>query len=315
MNKYIEQYKKMSFEEKTIFSTKFSILFNALLAVGKFIISFFSSFFMIAAAIINIFMMLSKVECYYGEKTKGKDFIYRNKLIGIFVILAGTEYGIYMGRLIYSNVDLMQYDMILGIIIACVSFVELAIAIKGCFNAFGKGHYYRNIKLINLSSALTAMVLTEIAITSFASEEDTRFISGIFGLCVGIIIILIGIYILIAPKISIVDKLQNNYQSVNETADAEVVIPLTNSKLYGNYTYKGIVTNKTCKGVIEKGKSPIFKWNIYIKILVIVLSEILIFPYAVGALVFHFKSAKIISILDQTMIEKGYIKINTEEEI
>lgn len=315
MNKYIEQYKKMSFEEKTIFSTRFSILFNAVLAVGKFIISFFSSFFMIAASIINVFMMLSKIECYYGEKAKGKDFIHRNRLIGIFVILAGTEYGIYMGRLIYSNVDLMQYDMILGIIIACVSFVELAIAIKGCFNAFGKGHYYRNIKLINLSSALTAMVLTQIAITSFASEEDTRFISGLFGLCVGIIIILIGCYILIAPKISVVDKLQNNYKSQNETSDSKIIIPLTDSKFYGNYTYVGVVTNNICNGKIEKGKSPIFQWNIYIKILIIVLSEILIFPYAFGALVFHFKSSKIINKLDQTMMEKGYIKINTEENV
>ena len=42
---------------------------------------------------------------------------------------------------------------------------------------------------------------------------------------------------------------------------------------------------------------------------VILLSEILIFPYAIGALVFHFKSRNVIVNLDNKMIERGYEKV------
>ena len=56
------------------------------------------------------------------------------------------------------------------------------------------------------------------------------------------------------------------------------------------------------------------KWNIWIKILVFTLSEILIFPYAVGALVSYFKNGKLVSHLDKKMAEIGYIKIRESEE-
>ena len=90
----------------------------------------------------------------------------------------------------------------------------------------------------------------------------------------------------------------------------EINIQLTNSKFYGNFNYIGKKEGNIIKGKIIKGKSPIFKWNIYLLILVIVLSEILIFPYAVGAFIFYLKSSKIIDKLDNIMKEKGCIKIN-----
>ena len=46
-----------------------------------------------------------------------------------------------MARLIYTDVDLMKYDMIMGIAVACVSFVEMGIAIKGLFNAYGNKRF------------------------------------------------------------------------------------------------------------------------------------------------------------------------------
>jgi len=200
----------------------------------------------------------------------------------------------------------------LGIMVATVSFIEMGIAIKGCFNSFGKGHYYRNIKLISFCSALTAIVLTEIALTSFASEVDTRVLNGLFGMSVGVIIILIAIYIFIAPQISIVDREHNVYKikkGCKELNENKIEIPLTFSKFYGNYIYKGQVAKGIVDGHIVKGKSPILKWNIYWKITIIVLSEILIFPYAFGALIFHFKNASLIKKLDNHMLELNYQKV------
>ena len=316
MLKIVNHYRSLSFEEKTIFTTRISILINALLAAGKFLLSFFFGVFFLVAAVVNVFIMGSKLQCYLGERyPHKKTFEYRNKMIGVFLLLAGLQYAIYMGRMIFTDVEVMKYDMILGISVACVAFVELAIAIKGCFNSFGKGHYYRNIKLISLCSALTAIVLTEVALTSFAAETDTRVMDGLFGMIVGAIIVLIAIYIFIAPRVSIVDREHNVYtlkEGFTKIEEDEVKVQLTNSKFYGDYIYVGKVDGNTVDGHIVKGKSPILKWNIYVKILIIVLSEILIFGYAFGALVFHFKCRNIINKLDVIMLEKGYEKVEVE---
>lgn len=318
MKKLISKYRALSFEEKTTFSAIFSVVLNNVLAFVKFILGFvFDDVFFFVAGFFNLFILVSKIQCYFGIKYPEKrSFKFHNNLVGIFLLLAGFQYGIYMTRLIFHNASVMDYDMFLGIIIACVSFVELIIAIKGCFNSYGKGHYYRNIKLINLCSALTAIVLTEIAIMSFASEEDPRLINGIFGVAVSVVIELIAIYIFIAPSISLVDREHNMYklkESNKKIEEKEIKLQLTNSKFYGNYYYQASNNNDIIDGHILKEKSPIWSWNIWVLILVIVLSEILIFPYAFGALIFHFKCANTIKKLDEHMLNLGYIKINNQE--
>lgn len=318
MVRLLDKYRSLTFEEKTIFGAKFSILFNALLAVGKLIVGVFNSVFFIASGIVNVFIMMSKLECYVGVKYPRKSsFEHRNTLIGLFLLLAGSQYSIYMARVLIYDVEVRKYGMFLGITIALVSFIELGVAIKGCFDSFGKGHYYRNIKSINLCSALTAIVLTEVAIMSFASETDSRLINGLFGLVVGIIIILVAIFIFFAPKVSILDREHNVYKTNYEgniIREQEIKIFLTNSNFYGNYVYVGVKKENLIDGHIVKEKSPIFKWNIYIKIFVIVLSEILIFPYAVGALIFYFKNARLVRMLDEKMIKLGYIKVSECED-
>ncbi len=227
-------------------------------------------------------------------------------------MLAGLEYAIYMGRMIFTDVSIMDYDMILGISIACVSFVELVIAIKGCFKSYGKGHYYQNIKLTSLCSALTAIVLTEVALTSFASENDLRVVNGVVGMIVGIIMMLISGYIFIAPRISIVDREHNVYKlkaNSEHIKDEEIMIKLTNSKFYRNYVYVGKVDGEIINGYITQEKSPIWGWNVYWLVLVVLLSEILIFPYAIGALVFNFKCRNIICELDEKMLNIDYVKV------
>jgi len=308
----VKYYKSLSFQEKTVFTAKLSILMNLSLGIGKTILSFFFGIFFLVAGLVNTFIMLAKLECYLGVKyPKKKTFDYRNKCVGIFLLVAGLEYSIYMARMVFTDTSIMSYDMILGIIIACISFVELAIAIKGCFKSYGKGHYYRNIKLTSLCSALTAIVLTEVALTSFASETDLRVINGIVGMIVGVIIVLISIYVFISPRISIVDREHNVYtlkENVEPIKEKEIRIKLTNSKFYRDYVYVAKVDKDITDGHIVQEKIPIWSWNIYVLILVCVLSEILIFPYAFGALVYHFKCRNIIKKLDDIMLEKGYEK-------
>lgn len=313
MKELINKYRNLNFKERTVFNSGISVIFNAILAIGKMILAPFYGVFFFVAGVLNVFIMISKLECFLGVKMPNKrSFKFRNNMIGIFLILAGCQYAIYMGRMIFTDVELMKYNAVLAILIAFVSFVELGIAIYGCFKSYGKGHYYRNIKLINMCSAFTAIVLTEVALMSFASETDSRMLDGMFGLLVGFIIVIVGVFILIAPKISLVDREHNVYKlnGIDGFQNEEIEIKLTNSRFYGDLIYKANKKDGIIDGHILKGKSPIFKWNIYFLILVCILSEILIFPYAIGALVFYFKGAKTIDKLDKYMMEKGYIKIS-----
>lgn len=316
MMRLINNYRSLSFENKTIFMTKFSIMFNGIMAILKILFTFYGGVYFFVAGIVNVFIMFAKLECYLGvKKLNNIDFKERNIKVGVFLLAAGLVYAIYMSRLIFTDVKLMKYDMILGIIIACVAFVEIGIAIKGVFNSIGKGHYYRNIKLINFCTALTAIALTEVALTSFASETDTRFMDGLFGMIVGLIMILMGVFVFIAPKVSIIDR-EHNIYSCEDSFDnsQEFAIQLTYSKYYANYYYKGVQNGNLVDGRIVKGKTPIWKWNIWLLIIVMILSEILIFPYAIGALVFYFKNGKLIQHLDNEMLKRGYQKVLESEE-
>ena len=149
MKEWLKKYRALSFEDRTIFNTKFSVIFNMIMAYGKILLGFFFGFFFFIAGMVNMCLGMSKLECYWGiRRTARRSFRYRNRFIGITIIIAGAGYAIYMTRLLLSSAEIMKYNEILAIMIAFVSFVELAIAIKGCFNSYGKGHYYRNIKLI-----------------------------------------------------------------------------------------------------------------------------------------------------------------------
>ncbi|MDE5715271.1 MAG: hypothetical protein K2I42_03970 [Anaeroplasmataceae bacterium] len=311
MKNWILKYRSLTFEQRTIFNTKFSIGFNAFLAIVKFSLSFLNLAFLVSG-IVNICLMLAKLECLLGViHPRKRAFKKRNSLIALFLILAGIQYTFYMGRLIFTSAESSQYYMSVGLVIACSSFVEMGIAIRGCFSASGRGHYYRNIKLISLCSALTAIALTEMAIMSFSNQSSTKEFDGIFGVCVGAIIILLGIYVYFAPKISILDHRYHRYiltQNSNISSD-DLTLEITNSYIYGNFVYVAILRDGMVEGLIFKRKSPIRQWNIFLKIFIIILSEILIFPYALGGLIFYFRSGKIVKSLDNKMKELGCIPL------
>lgn len=252
MKNLVKKYRELSFEKRTLVNTKISIFTNMGFALVKSLIFIISkNIYFLVAGIVNLFIMLSKYECYQGETHPGKkSFFYRNLLTGIFLILGGIEYSIYMGRMIFSDVEIMKYDTILGISVALVSFIELGFSIKGLFNAYGKGHYYRNIKTINLCTSLTSIALTEVAIMSFASEVDSRIQDGLLGIIVGIFIIFAGIFILIAPYFSLVDHQRNDYQKIDgEPKENEYEIQLTNSKIYGIIFTRVLVKMEKLKGI------------------------------------------------------------------
>ena len=313
--KLIDKFKSMSYEERCIFTVKFSITLNSILALGKFGLAIYKlDVFFFVAGVINILLMLAKVQCYSGLRLNKKADDTTNLLVALFLGLSGMQYTVYMSRLIFNDVPLNDYGPIISVLIAAVAFTELGIALYGCFKVAGKGYFLKNVKLINFSSALTAIVLTEVALMTFAETDmNLELISGLFGVIVGIIIFLIAVYVLIQAKISILGKERNVYKYINGNFKQEKIsIKLTNSKFYADYYYEANIVDNMADGMIIKGKNPIKSWNIWILILVITLSEILIFPYAVGALIRHFKEYKMLEDLDNKMKESGFEKVDIE---
>lgn len=307
MKRLIQKYKTYSFEQKTKFMTICSILLNFVLGLGKIVLSIFKGIFFMISGVVNLFMLLAKRHCLLSIKQDShENRKHQNYIIAIYLIIAGFLYGVYMLRLIFSHDESFRYSMVLGITIALVAFIEIGVAIKGCFNSIGKGMFYRNIKLINVCSALTAISLTQVALMSFASTEDPSFFNGLFGAIVGLIIIIIGVIMMFLPEYDINQFRNIKFKTTLE--DQDFHLQITHSKFYSNYYLDGVIENGEFTGNIHRGHNPIWKYNIYLLIVLITLSEILIFPYAFGALVRYFKNHNILSDMEKQMLELGFSK-------
>lgn len=307
LKKYIKKYYNKTFEERIEFSSIFSFFINLATALGKIIIGLISaSFFFLVSAGINVCLGFAKKECYVGIKknVEGKKFNKVNLKVALLVMLAGLMYILYMGRLVVFDLEKTEYDMIIAICIATVSFVELTFAIIGIIKVKYSGHFYRNIKIINLSSACNAIVSTQIALLAFTDSVNSNFYNGLFGIIVGIFTIILGIFILILPKISMIDKIHNEYKyndsrdttiekiknykgkyKITIENDNQLTIIFSNSKVYGKYYFDAKIDNDGIVGDL-KYKNSFFK-NLHIvwKIIIIFLSEILIFIWLIGKLI------------------------------
>lgn len=294
---------------------KVSILINLALMIGKFLLAYFFGIFFLISGLVNLFWVLSRGLCYYGIKHDTKiPFEKINSLIGAFVLLAGSIYAIYMLTLVFAGRQIIGYGMVLSIAIAAVSFFELGLAIYGIFDSKGKGQLYRDIKLIDLCAAMTAIIWTEVALLSFAYDGNSNIICGISGAVVGLVIFLVGVFITFAAKFSIQDRTHNTYILTDDTKQydngTDFEIKLLKSKVYGDYTYRAKFNDGEFDGEIERGEGLLGKLNLLSKILVIILSEILIFVYAIGALIYLLRSMTVLKKLDTEMRNMGFINKN-----
>ena len=93
--KVVTKFRNMSFEERCIVTVKFSIIFNSILALGKFGLAIFNQdVFFFVAGVINIFMMISKLECYSGIKLNNNQYS-KNTLVAIFRFIRHSIYYLY----------------------------------------------------------------------------------------------------------------------------------------------------------------------------------------------------------------------------
>ncbi len=320
MIKIINDYFNKSFEEKIVFTTFISIIFNLVMALAKVLLALFSrTYIFLVCGAINLCLGISKAECYDGIKknARGIDFNRKNNIISALFITSGVLYSYYMLRFLLFNPKTFDYTEILGITIALVSFIEIGMAIYGILKIHKSSHFYRNIKIINLATASCAIVMTQIAILSFTKYENSYLYNGITGLIVGVFMIILGIFIIILPKVSMIDCIENNYQAPinfqeknpDIVKNGKVKIIFSKSLIYGDYYYLGYLNQNIITGKLIHERKGFKCFNIYVKIIVCILSEILIFVWLIGRLISFTKNSCLPERLNRIMLDLGCIRI------
>ena len=219
MKKIISNIKDLKKEEKIIFFLIFTTIVNIFMSFLKIMISlilpsfwvFLNGIFMITLSISRVF----SIKDY--NKTRSLEDKYEILKIGynnymsngILLIVLGIMY-FFVNVYIYykgTNTNMHPY---LTYLVALVAFYSITSAIYGMIK------YKRNInpilkavKLTNFANALTSIMLTQIVLLdtyAVTSMYNSNLINGITGMCVGIIIILIGLYMIVGiSKINKID--------------------------------------------------------------------------------------------------------------
>ena len=303
------------YEKRVLYLALNSVILNGILAVLKFIIAYIykdrgGGFFLVFGA-VNIFILLAKVVCYITQDKK-EHFKFNTFLVGLFMITSGILYTIYMARLLFFETMHIDFPTWLSIVWATIAMVEIVLGVRGLFKVRGKGHMYRNIMLINLGVSLYAIVLTQVMLISVSLDTvKANYYDAIFGIIVGGINIILGIFIWITPKISLVDKMHNEYILDKEEGleDPNINIVLASNPIYGKVTYMAINDGNTIKGDIIREYIGIKDLKWYVLIPVIIFFLVIIIPYLIGAIIYYFYSSNSVKKLDKQMKKNGYQKV------
>lgn len=314
----ISKYRAMSFEQKLITKTVIGLGFSLALAIGKFVIGFFSDYNLISIAVYTFGLLLAKFECVLGVKTSKKTFEQRNFLTALFLLLSGIFYILFMGSMFFTERKIKNNRAMYVLILAFISFCELGFAIAGLLRTRNRGHYFRNIKIINFCIALIAILTTQMSILNMQSETGVADIFNAYtGIAVGCFTAICAIYILIAPKISVVGRERNTYvlkeKSINgfDMQSGRLELLLCRSMVYGDYVYRAKIENDTVDGYIGRNKSLWKRLPVPARIICCILSEILIFLWLAGRGILFLRSENLPRRLDGIMKQNGFEKIPT----
>lgn len=309
------------YEKRLLISSTVTLIISLLIAVGKILIGAFSDVTMCAVGVFNVLLMSAKSNCVIGAIKNDGSFKRYNTFTAVFLFLSGAAYTAYMTVAIMLHLQMRSYDMWQAITVAAIAFTELGVAIYGLIKTKRRGHYYRNIKIISLVSALVAIMTAQMAILSFTSAADYAVPNSASGIAVGVVTMLLAVFVYFAPQFSSVDREHNVFELVRpadnkiiDTASNAAQISLCKSKVYGGYTYSASVSGGTVDGHIVREKSCWHTLPLAVKILCVILSEILIFVWAAGYVVFFVRSVDMPSRLEKLMTANGFEKAKISEE-
>lgn len=191
------RYKTLPAQNQILLRTWYGSIGSFVIALFKFISGCMAgSGFLCVSALYSLLIGIAKRQVLRGRDGKGKeDDPYRLlRRMGVYILIAGAVYGVYLGRLILYP-ERAHWSLPAAILIALYSFIDVGIAIytlvkKQEENEAAPLMYGR--KLMSLAAALPMIVMTQIVLNSYASEVDTSAFDGRFGVIVGLAILAIG---------------------------------------------------------------------------------------------------------------------------
>lgn len=288
------------YENRSLFYSTLALLGTFLWMLLKILLGIFTTKVLIVSALFQAVVLISRIYSIIVIKNRHYAKKIDYYIIGTLLIISSIVYMLYMSL---ADLTSKQYSEFMGILYAVIAFTEITFAIRGLFKTKRGVPLFKVLKLLSLSTSITAMVLAAVSICSFADTENAMGpILNYSGLIAGALILVIGIYILFCHKIGLDNKLFSYNGSLNGKE-----IKLTSSKFYSNYYFDYKEEDGIVVGKVNIGHNPIFKYHIVWKIFYIILSEILIFPYFIGYIVFSIKNRNLSDKLNIILKEEGLI--------
>lgn len=241
-------------------------------------------------------------------------------VVALSLLTSSIVYIAFMARLFFVQRTPSTYTLNYVVLLAFIAFAELGFAVAGMIRTKRKGLYYRNIKIANMGMALIAILTTQMSLLDFTGTKNTDIYNAFSGIAVGLFIALSALYVFFAPKISLVGRESNVFvgdgtQTVATDGQGNVKILLVSSRVYGSYVYVAKLDGKTLSGEIRQEASLWKKMHVALKILCCVLSEILIFVWLAGYLVFFLRCINLPAQLERKMKTLNFSKPDLQKTI
>ena len=210
MIKLLDYFKQLKKEDRIMFFLIFTTIGNIFIAIVKFALSltlpslwfFINALFMIVLSCARFFSIrdYGKTKYIIGEYEVMK-FGYKNYLNnGILLVMLGIMYFIVNVYIYYKGTNTNMHEY-LTYLVALVAFWSIGSAIYGMVK-YKKNHtpILKAVKLTNFANALTSIMLTQIVLLDTYANTDiynSNLMNGLTGMGIGIIIIILGLYMII----------------------------------------------------------------------------------------------------------------------
>ena len=210
MRSIFTNFKMLKKEDKVMLFLIFTTIGNILVAILKFIFSlilpslwfFINSLFMIILSFARIFSIrdYSKTK-YMNDKNEIKKLGYKNYLNnGILLVILGIMYFFVNVYIYYKGTNTTMHEY-LTYLVALFAFWSIGSAIYGIIK-YKRNHtpILKAVKLTNFANALTGIMLTQIVLLDTYANTDvynSNLMNGLTGMSIGIIIIILGLYMII----------------------------------------------------------------------------------------------------------------------
>lgn len=193
MIRFIRFYRSLDQRKKVIYKTASLLILAFFWAALKMAVSAYEkSLFLFLSALFSFFLIASKSFALVGF-IKDKDAASKKYAIAssAFLSLSGVFYAAFNLRLAFGYFP-NDYGNILSISIALGSFLMIVLSIVGLAKKKGKNVYLRILNWISFASALTDLMLTQMALLMFTSPEMDQIYNLYFALGIGLFAFFLG---------------------------------------------------------------------------------------------------------------------------